>query len=174
MSSRPELDTAFLEDVALFDCNVSTLKTSRNGKQTKPSRSSKPSSATANLAELDTEIRRSRETGRLRLYRRRVRNERDSLQRQEKVLTEKLLQLQQTRPDQRSLSPGDIRISSSMWRAIAAQQLQERLETEAEQKLLKASIKAQDACIEVFQELMRSRLENKSEKKAKLGSLTDT
>ncbi|KAF1784815.1 hypothetical protein GQ600_3422 [Phytophthora cactorum] len=149
MSSRPELDTAFLEDVAIFDCNVSTLKTSRSGKQTKPS-TSKPSSATANLAELDTEIRRSRETGRLRLYRHRVRNERDSLQRQGKVLTEKLLQLQQTRPDQRSLSPGDIQISSSIWRAIAAQKLQERLETEAEQKLLKATSKPKMLALKSF------------------------
>ncbi|ETK81454.1 hypothetical protein F441_13304 [Phytophthora nicotianae CJ01A1] len=162
MTSEPELDTAFLEDVALFDCNVSTLKTSQ--KETKASRSSKSSSATTRLVELDNEIRRSRETGRLRLYRRRVRNERDSLQRQEKVLTEKLLQLQQTRSDQRSFSPTDIGISSSLWRAIAAQQLQERLEAEAEQKLLKASIKAQDACIEVFQEMLRSKQENRNEK----------
>ncbi|KAF4035085.1 hypothetical protein GN244_ATG12854 [Phytophthora infestans] len=161
MTSRPEFDASYLDNVAVFDSNCSPLKTPH--KKAKLVRTSKPFSATTNLAELDNEIRRSRETGRLRLYRRRVRNERDSLQRQAKVLTEKWLHLQQTRPSKRSFSTVDIEISNSLWKAIATQQLQERMEAEAEQKLLKGSIKAQDACIEVFQELLRSQHENISD-----------
>ncbi|GMF18329.1 unnamed protein product [Phytophthora lilii] len=108
---------------------------------------------TRDLGDLDSAIRKSKETGRLRMYRRRIRNERESLQRQEKRLREVLGQLENSRPNRANKSQANTGLSNSVWKVIAAQQLQERRETEAVQRQLKASIKAQDACIEAFQQL---------------------
>ncbi|KAE9113872.1 hypothetical protein PF010_g9919 [Phytophthora fragariae] len=109
------------------------------------------------LGELDQVIRRSKETSRLRLYRHRVRKERDYLQRQEKLLTARLTRLKEAESNQlRPRGNTSVGLSTSMWRAIADQQRQARNEAEVEQKQLKASIKAQEACIEALQGLYRS------------------